>query len=95
MLSLEAYDENTSQMSYTKLIQTLKKFYEEKKISKFVFEFLDQNGIDFFQFWEEIGMDMVQIFPKREHLESLLEKNFVIISRTEDAGIPLYFLKSK
>jgi SAM-dependent methyltransferase len=95
MFSLEAHDEKTSQMSYTNLIQTLKKSYEEEKMSKSEFEFLDQNWITFFQFWKEIGMDMVQIFPKREHLESLLEKYFLIISRTEDANIPLYFLKSK
>lgn len=92
MFSLEAYDEKKSQMSYERLIQKLIKSFEEEMISKPEFYFLYQNWISVFQFWGEIGMDMIQTFPKRGHLEGILAKYFLIISRSDNPHTPLYLL---
>jgi len=95
MFCRDSYNERNGQMSYAKLIQKLRTSFKAGRISKSEFDFLHQNWISVFEFWEEIGMGMVLVLPKREHLESLLAKYFLIISRTDDPYIPHYLLGSK
>lgn len=95
MFSRDAYDEKNGQMSYTKLIRKLRTSFKEGSISKSEFDFLHQNWISIFEFWGEIGMDMVLILPKRGRLEGLLAKYFHIISRSDDPNIPHYLLGLK
>lgn len=95
MFSRDAYDEKNGQMSYAKLIRKLRTSFKEGSLSKSEFDFLHQNWISVFEFWGEIGMDMVLLIPKIGHLESLLAKYFHIISRTDDPYIPHYLLGPK
>jgi cyclopropane fatty-acyl-phospholipid synthase-like methyltransferase len=85
MFSLEAYDEKSSQMSYDKLLEEIRRLFENQKITKNEFDNLLES-YSFLRFWKEMTVTL----PRKETAEELFMKQFAMISKSKDPKIPPY-----
>jgi cyclopropane fatty-acyl-phospholipid synthase-like methyltransferase len=92
MFSLEAYDEKSSQMSYDKLLEEIRRLFENQKITKNEFDNLLES-YSFLRFWKKRTVTL----PRKETAEELFMKQFTMISKSKDPKIPVYtyLLKSE
>lgn len=92
MFSLEAYDEKSSQMSYEKLLEELRRLFENQMITKNEFDKLLE-PFSFLRFWKKRTVT----FRRKETAEELFMKQFTMISKSKDPKIHgyTYLLKSE